>query len=251
MSEEKGKKGKGKGKENGKGKRRKDSEEAEKEEPPSIFAGKAYEDSVKELVASTDARILDFNERQVVLLDALEAKGKAKEALSTLSQSLKGRKREEIKNWRAYIHTILRKIDPEAYKDFKATKENEKAKSVPVSLSKSLPADPPHKFCVEASEFKPGQAAHGAQADAGLDKHKFSKEATEFKPGQKKHPIAVETADGEKNGQQKAKEGKGSGGKVDLDEKEPVFKPGEPAKGKKQAESEPGFLECCFRRMDD
>merc|ERR1712232_973510 len=126
-------------------------------------------------------RILDFNERQVVLLDALEAKGKAKEALSTLSQSLKGRKREEIKNWRAYIHTILRKIDPEAYKDFKATKENEKAKSVPVSLSKSLPADPPHKFCVEASEFKPGQ---------------------------KKHPIAVETADGEKNGQQKAKEGK-------------------------------------------
>merc|ERR1712232_1092307 len=166
--------------------------------------------AIDDLIATTEARASDFDPRRdVPLLDVLQEHGKADEAIKTLSQSLKHKNRDEIKNWRAYIHTILRKIDTEAYTVHKTTSGNFKGKTV--SLEKNL--DAPHTFNTDALEFKPGESSHVVAAE---------KKEAEAKP-----------------------EEKGKNGKVEVPESKPK------TKTKNGDDSEPGFLECCFRRSDE
>eukprot|EP00929_Paragymnodinium_shiwhaense_P080477 TRINITY_DN4197_c0_g1_i2.p1 TRINITY_DN4197_c0_g1~~TRINITY_DN4197_c0_g1_i2.p1 ORF type:complete len:228 (+),score=73.06 TRINITY_DN4197_c0_g1_i2:139-822(+) len=214
----KGKDGKGKGKDNGdrgKGRNRGDSDGYDRRSSrTNPFEGKEYDAKIKELLDATEARASDFEARDVELLDDLFKKGKIDEAIKALQDSLKGRERKSIANWKNYIHSLLRKVNPEGYAEQKSaqlTRKNSEVsspKGTSISLASSLPArrDTLTKLNAEASEFKPGEKIHVTVTEKDEDKGK-------------------------------------SKGKEKKNEKKSEEKP-------KEKEPEPGFLECCFRRAD-
>lgn len=195
-----GKKGKGKGKDRKGGyksdERGKNGEGRPPKQPsgPSIFEGKAYEKEINNLLETTEARMTDFDARAVALLDTLQEHNKAEEAIKTVGLSLKNKNRDEIKNWKAYVHTILRKVDPEAYNVHKTTKAVETPKGKTVNLAESL--EPPKTLSASAVEFKPGGKSHVTESELtgkANPKGKVQLPEDKFKPKPK-------NADGEEPG---------------------------------------------------
>ena len=103
------------------------------------------------------------------------------EACELLKSSLQGVQRKRITNWRAYVYSLIRKVDEGVYQEMKESREQEKR--APRRHSKSLldetPASAPSKkeFNKSASEFVPGQPWKTEVQGKGL-----RKEAATFVP---------------------------------------------------------------------
>lgn len=112
------------------GKRDKKGSKKEPAERTSLLHAKAYKDHVEELVKNTPVRISDFDPRAVKLLDIFHQRGggdKVKQATDSVASSIAGLQREEVSNWRAYIYTLLKGVDPDAYRAMKESAEVVKA----------------------------------------------------------------------------------------------------------------------------
>jgi len=94
------------------------------------FGTKPYKAPLAHLFATTHVKPRHVDEKAVMLLDALAERGKAEEACNFLSQTLDGYSRHHISNWRAYIYTLLRGYDDEAYRTVKASQSAAKRKRV-------------------------------------------------------------------------------------------------------------------------
>jgi len=79
-----------------------------------------YKASLDALIAHTPVKQSDLDQKAMMLLDALQRRGRAVEACDHLRQALDGMERERVSNWRAYIYTLLRKFDETAYQEMKA-----------------------------------------------------------------------------------------------------------------------------------
>merc|ERR1740122_833361 len=79
-----------------------------------------YKASLDALIAHTPVKQSDLDQKAMMLLDALQRRGRAVEACDHLRQALDGMERERVSNWRAYIYTLLRKFDEAAYQEMKA-----------------------------------------------------------------------------------------------------------------------------------
>lgn len=79
-----------------------------------------YKASLDALIAHTPVKQSDLDQKAMMLLDALQRRGRAVEACEHLRQALDGLERERVSNWRAYIYTLLRKFDDTAYQEMKA-----------------------------------------------------------------------------------------------------------------------------------
>lgn len=144
----KGFEGKGKG---GDGKGKSSSERA-----AALFASKEYKDGLDELTRKTPARPSDIDTKALQLLDFLLTRGKAKEACAHLEKTLEPLTRDYVSNWRAYIYTLLRQFDADAYK---AMKEGTCSARRPRGERKEkglADKGKPTKWNIDAVEFIPG-----------------------------------------------------------------------------------------------
>jgi len=133
--------------------------------------GKAYTPAIETLTETTALRYSDLDPKALKLLDILQEKGKAEEACKFLQQTLSGIPRDQIGNWRAYVYTLVRGLDAEAYaimKDAgsaeKQAKEARKEKPAPEATEKKKDRD---KYTVtrtplkaSAAAFVPGKPVH-------------------------------------------------------------------------------------------
>lgn len=85
------------------------------------LGGRAYSKALRRLFRATAAEEEDFDEKAIKLLDHLQAAtGQAREAVRHLEESLRDRRRQDVVNWHAYVYTLLRDFDEEAYLAMKA-----------------------------------------------------------------------------------------------------------------------------------
>lgn len=120
------------------------------------FAGRAYGEALRDLERHTSVRVTDIDFKAVQLLDALHERGRALEACQHLKVSLEGIKRERIASWRAYVYTLLRKFDDEAYAALKGPEGQRRTNAKPTT-DEELHAEPQGTvFNPEAMEFVPG-----------------------------------------------------------------------------------------------
>mmetsp|Transcript_94761 Transcript_94761/g.203599 ORF Transcript_94761/g.203599 Transcript_94761/m.203599 type:complete len:301 (-) Transcript_94761:52-954(-) len=123
----------------------------------SELAGRAYGEALRDLARHTSVRVTDIDYKAVQLLDALHARGRALEACEHLKVSLEGIKRERIMSWRAYVYTLLRKFDEEAYSALKGPESQRRTKATNTTVEE-LHAEPQASvFNPTAMEFVPGQ----------------------------------------------------------------------------------------------
>jgi len=128
-----------------------------------IFYGKEYKGDVDELAKETVVRISDLDDKAIKYLDYLQQNGgRAKDACQHLKQALEGLTRDKVTNWRAYVYTILRGFDKDAYEAMK-TAEGRRVK--PPRTSRGDKSDEKKEKATmsffelnaNAPEFKPGQ----------------------------------------------------------------------------------------------
>mmetsp|Transcript_81216 Transcript_81216/g.159393 ORF Transcript_81216/g.159393 Transcript_81216/m.159393 type:complete len:421 (-) Transcript_81216:224-1486(-) len=113
-----GRKSGGKG---GKGSKDAGFEEKVEGGPAARMASKAYKSALDDVTGNTQVKVSDFDIKAVHLLDYLQKSGnRAGEALTYLKKAAQGVQRDDILNWRAYVYTLLRKFDENAYKAMKA-----------------------------------------------------------------------------------------------------------------------------------
>mmetsp|Transcript_31 Transcript_31/g.72 ORF Transcript_31/g.72 Transcript_31/m.72 type:complete len:402 (-) Transcript_31:236-1441(-) len=94
------------------------------------FGNKPYKAHVARLFATTNVKPRHVDEKAVMLLDALAERGRVEEACKFLTSTLDGATRHHISNWRAYIYTLLRGFDEEAYHAVKASQSASRRKRV-------------------------------------------------------------------------------------------------------------------------
>lgn len=144
--------------------------------------GKGYAAALEEVAQQTALRLSDFDPKALRLLDILEQKGTARTACMQLRQTLEGIPRQRIGNWRAYIYSLIRGIDEDAYRILKRQdgvadvsrkeKPAKKEKSVEdkddrkKDKEKSLFRD--FDFQTGAAEFVPGRRTHGTAEEEAL-----------------------------------------------------------------------------------
>lgn len=102
----------------------------------SRLLGKTYKPEIDKLIAATNVRVTDFDQKAVHFLDFLQRRGRVAEACQFLIQAADGVGRDDILNWRAYVYTLLRKSDETAYLEMKAQSEG-KSRGAP-----KAPKDP-------------------------------------------------------------------------------------------------------------
>jgi len=154
-SEMKASKGESKGFE-GKGKGGDSKGKSGSERAATLFVGKEYKDGLEELTRKTPARAADIDTKALQLLDFLQTRGKAKEACAHLKKTLEPLTRDYVSNWRAYIYTLLRQFDDEAYKAMKegtCSARRPRGERKDKSSSDKLK---PTNWNVDAVEFVPG-----------------------------------------------------------------------------------------------
>jgi len=95
--------------------------ESKAEQKAAMLSGKEYKDEIDDLTQNTALKLADLDEKAFALLDALHAKGKAKDAIATLKTTFAEMSRDRISNWRGYSYTLLKKFDEETYKALKET----------------------------------------------------------------------------------------------------------------------------------
>lgn len=130
------------------------------------LAGKDYKSALQEVCKITPVQLGDFDPKAIRLLDALNEKGRALEACELLQNSLKGVQRKRITNWRAYVYSLIRKVDESVYHEMKESKEKEKEENGTRRRNKKSteenlenPASAPSKKTLDktATEFVPGK----------------------------------------------------------------------------------------------
>lgn len=171
----------------------------------SRFAGKEYEEAIDELVANTALQLSDFDLWTAKLLDSLHFSGHAEDAIAEMQKYLTDRTREQIKNPRAYIFTLLTKFKkemqtptkpdkpksdlnadapefvmgspmPQSFSGFRTDAAEfvmpgvtSNASTTPELGPKSVPYNTPQK------EVYPGQATHNGMVDMNLSGSTFGK----------------------------------------------------------------------------
>merc|ERR1712070_669954 len=95
--------------------------ESKAEQKAAMLSGKEYKDEIDDLTQNTALKLADLDEKAFALLDALHAKGKAKDAIAQLKTTFAEMSRDRISNWRGYSYTLLKKFDEETYKALKET----------------------------------------------------------------------------------------------------------------------------------
>eukprot|EP00931_Biecheleriopsis_adriatica_P061155 TRINITY_DN36769_c0_g1_i1.p1 TRINITY_DN36769_c0_g1~~TRINITY_DN36769_c0_g1_i1.p1 ORF type:complete len:559 (-),score=104.06 TRINITY_DN36769_c0_g1_i1:201-1877(-) len=166
------------------------------------FAEKTYKSDIQNLIRNTPVQAGDFDSKAILLLDALQEKGRAMEACQHLQNSLQGiSSRKKISNPRAYIYTLLRGFDESAYLAMKAeggsenrrrrrhqhiekdgNDEEGRSGGAPVNLSLNNVLEEGKKLREEAAEFVPGKL--WSQPGAEVPKRPLRYDAVEFVPHQ-------------------------------------------------------------------
>mmetsp|Transcript_79767 Transcript_79767/g.252141 ORF Transcript_79767/g.252141 Transcript_79767/m.252141 type:complete len:295 (-) Transcript_79767:94-978(-) len=119
---------------------------------------KTYRQGIDRIIASTAMRDTDLDAKAIRLLDYLEQHGgRATAAVQHLGRALHGKKRQEITNWHAYVYTLLRGFDEEAYREMKAAEwEKGRKGQGAAKLGAPTPALPASALNPQAAEFVPG-----------------------------------------------------------------------------------------------
>mmetsp|Transcript_14788 Transcript_14788/g.33497 ORF Transcript_14788/g.33497 Transcript_14788/m.33497 type:complete len:530 (-) Transcript_14788:19-1608(-) len=154
------------------------------------LADKKYKSGILEVLKTTPVQAGDFDTKAILLLDVLQEKGRALEACSLLQNSLQGVHRKKISNWRAYVYTLLRGVDEEAYNTMKDSKESSGRRKRRPSVQEADESKSAAKkeFNKAAAEFVPGKlwpapaAAAPPPARAEEAKKSLRKDAAEFVP---------------------------------------------------------------------
>lgn len=152
--------------------------------------GKVYKDGINNIIRTSSARPIDFDDKVFNLLDHLEkeTEGRAMDACVYMTQALEGLARERVSNWRAYIYTHLKSFDEDAYKKMKADKGDKRTRrtdrvrerlssSVTPTASSDTRGRGETRFNAEAKEFVPRSSSVPSAVK------KFNHGATEFVPG--------------------------------------------------------------------
>jgi hypothetical protein len=101
----------------------------EKEKPKDPFAGKPYEEDFRKLLEATCMHARDFDPRCVALLDFYEEKGQRQKVLDVLAESVSKDKKSDrasVANWKAYVMSLIKKVDTDTYQAFKSSTEEKK-----------------------------------------------------------------------------------------------------------------------------
>jgi len=145
------------------------------------LAEKPYKSGIVQVLRNTPVQVGDFDSKAILLLDVLHEKGRATEACQVLQNTLQGVQRKKVTNWRAYVYTLLRGIDEDAYNAMKESKENNgRKKRRPSVQEATTPSAGKKEFNKSAAEFVPGQQW---AKPAEEPKSKLREDAAEFKPG--------------------------------------------------------------------
>merc|ERR1712100_920046 len=92
---------------------------AKAESKASQLQGKEYKDGIDDLTKKTVVKATDLDDKAIKFLDYLQTRGRANEACTHLEQALEGLSRDHVSNWKAYVYTLLRAFDQDAYKAMK------------------------------------------------------------------------------------------------------------------------------------
>jgi len=150
----------------------------------SLVVGKPYKDAIKDLIRNTAIRAGDLDARAVDLLDALETRGKAKEACLYLKTTIATFSRERISNWKAYIYKLLRGFDQEAYDLMKTEKGADKRRSKVEKRSEFREERKARDSASSAADVESTPAAESdSKAEAEGKLATFNQAAVEFVPG--------------------------------------------------------------------
>lgn len=181
-------KGKGKGKSKGKGggggggggkgkappRPPKPEEDDEGKEPDEFRSWQLeicedYKESLEAFFAANGVvKPADLDRKALQLLAILHGKDRSSEALKYLEQALNGIPRENIQNWRAYVYTLLRSFDDDAYETLK---------------SNAGQRNRPPRGSDRAKDKEVAKAAKSAAKTESLMGGKLRAEAVEFVPG--------------------------------------------------------------------
>lgn len=126
----------------------------------SRLVGKEYKDGVNEIVNNTVVKLTDLDQKAFMLLDALQGRGKAKEACQFLKQTLEGLDRDHVSNWKAYVYTLLRGFDEVTYQAMKDAEGRRRPPARSVKKQATPPLQNPvsdFRFNPMAPEFIPNQ----------------------------------------------------------------------------------------------
>lgn len=150
----------------------------------SLVAGKPYKDAIKDLIRNTAVHAGDLDARAVDLLDALESRGKAKEACIYLKRTIATFSRDRISNWKAYIYKLLRGFDQEAYDLMKTEKGADKRRSKVEKRSEFREERKARDSASSAADVESMPAAESdSKAEAEGKLATFNQAAVEFVPG--------------------------------------------------------------------
>jgi len=98
-----------------------EAKDSKAEQKATMLATKEYKAEIDDLTSTTALKLADLDEKAFALLDALHAKGKAKDAIAHLKTTLGDMARDRISKWRGYSYTLLKKFDEDTYKTLKET----------------------------------------------------------------------------------------------------------------------------------
>jgi len=138
--------------------------------------GKDYANALTRLAESTAARLSDFDEKAVFLLEAHSRKGTVTDAISHLESSLQDVDRSHTSNWRAYLYTLLKKFDEGTYKEMKAAGDSPRRRRRRID-SKGDSKDTSSRFPLSSFVLNPGAEAFVPTKPAPLNPN-----APEFVP---------------------------------------------------------------------
>jgi len=135
--------------------------------------GKPYKDDLIELTKKTALSLRDFDVRALALMDLYEEKGKREDSLAYLAETLGKLQRDNVSNWKAYVHTLLRKANPEIYQEFKAGAGDRRDKKTEKKKEKGYKST---ELSAKAVPFVPGKALYGDEDKKDVDKKEESAE---------------------------------------------------------------------------
>mmetsp|Transcript_67950 Transcript_67950/g.107767 ORF Transcript_67950/g.107767 Transcript_67950/m.107767 type:complete len:151 (+) Transcript_67950:67-519(+) len=143
---------------------------ASQKEKTSRLEGKAYKDHVDDLMGATAIKEGDFDVKAIALLDVLHEQGKAGDACQFLKTTLEGRERDRVANWRAYVYTLLRGFDKDAYDAVKGGADNSNNRRNRGDRKKKPLPFSDFSFRADAPVFVPGVPTWGASTGTAEEK---------------------------------------------------------------------------------
>ncbi|CAK0790407.1 unnamed protein product [Prorocentrum cordatum] len=136
---------------------------AKAESTKDALKDKEYKDGIDDLAKATVVKPGDLDEKAVKYLDFVQANGgRGNEACAYLKGALEGMSRDHVSNWKAYVYTLLRGFDEEAYKQMKISEGKKvrpaRAKTEKDKEKKDKFPTKQFEFNAGAAEFVPGQS---------------------------------------------------------------------------------------------